>query len=119
MLPWSRPPHGTPSTASNLPHPPLPQSVSRALELLAQDFRLSPTRRQRLFELASGLSYQAIADRNAISLNTVKSEIRGVLGSLGLMCRHEVDHAVVAACARAEDGRSSEDIYAFLRLRME
>jgi len=90
----------------------------RALAKFAAQSPLTPALRTRLLELASGLSYRAIAERNGISLNTVKTEVSATLARLQVSSRHEIEAAVQAARRRARDGASDDDIYELVRLRI-
>jgi len=73
----------------------------------------------RMFELAAGFSDKRIADRNATSHNTVKTQTRHVLSALGISCRHEIKDAVRAAERRAGDGANQDQLLQFLNLRFE
>ena len=93
--------------------------VQEALGRIARDAGLTPALETRLLEIAEGLTYDQIARRHGISVNTVKTEVRVLLQALGAHCRHEIEDAVSAARARAEDGTTAEELYRFLLLRLE
>jgi len=97
----------------------LGSAVLLALNRIARDARLTPCLETRLIEVAAGLTYREIARSHGISVNTVKTEVRALLQALGSHCRHEIEDAVTAARARAQDGTTAEDLYQFLRLRLE
>jgi len=99
--------------------PTLRGPVGVALKRVAQDAGLTTVLEARLMEIAAGLTYGEIARRHGISINTVKTQARILLESLGACCRHEVGGAVKAAQQRAEAGATPEDLYRFLRLRLE
>ena len=95
------------------------ETVQQALQRIARDARLTPCLETRLIEVAAGLTYREIARGHGISVNTVKTEVRALLQALGEHCRHEIEDAVTAARARAEDGATAEELYRFLLLRLE
>ncbi len=97
----------------------LAQPVQRALSCVAHDAQLTPVLELRFMELALGLTYEDIAQEHEISINTVKTEVRILLQSLGARCRHEIESAANAAQLRGEAGATTEEIYHFLRLRFE
>lgn len=90
-----------------------------ALGVIATIYGLAPVARQRLHELAFGLSYKEIATNHGITLNTVKTEVRRLWAVLGIDCRHELDHAVRSAYLRAAAGQSVLEVSDFLLLRLE
>ncbi len=94
-------------------------TVQRALRQIAHDAGLPPVLTKRLLEIAEGLTYQEIARRHDISINTVKTESRILLESLGLHGRCEIEDAARAAGLRAESGADLRGVHAFLRLRFE
>jgi DNA-binding NarL/FixJ family response regulator len=73
----------------------------------------------RLIEIAECSTYEDIARKHGISVNTVKTEVGLVLRALGVRCRHQIEEAVRAAQSRAEAGATVEQICRFLRLRFE
>ncbi len=75
--------------------------------------------RHQLIDIAQGATYSDIAVSYELSINTVKTEIRQLLRRLGVLCRHEIDHAVQSAEARTMDGASADHIDLFLRMRWE
>ncbi|MCH8815082.1 MAG: hypothetical protein IH957_08325 [Chloroflexi bacterium] len=95
----------------------LSTTVEQALLRVADEARLTRVLRQRLIDIARGATYRDIAVSYEISINTVKTEIRHLLRRLGILCRHEIDHAVQSAEARTTDGASAEHIHLFLRRR--
>lgn len=97
----------------------LSTTIERALLRVAEEERLTPALRARLFDIAKGLSYRDIAAENSISINTVKTEIRSLLRNLGVRCRHEIEHAVDTAEIRISEGATEDHIHLFLRLRWE
>ncbi len=94
-------------------------TVAQALLRVAHEERLTPALRARLFDIAHGFSYGDIALHNDISVNTVKTEVRHLLRSLGVRCRHEIEHAVEAAEVRTAEGALEDHIHLFLRMRWE
>lgn len=94
-------------------------SVLEAFRWIGRDTRLTRLLETRLIEIASGLSYDAIAARHQISTNTVKTEARAVYRAIGVRCRHEVESAFDAAIWRSESGATAREVYTFLRLRFE
>lgn len=123
--------HGGFTTVQNGPTPgymhangretgtPLLSGVEEALERIAIKFKLTPVLRIRLFEIALGYSYSEIAAANGITVNTVKTEIGALLRRIGVMCRHEIEHAVWAAYKRCRRGASALELYQFLCIRFE
>ncbi len=93
--------------------------VERVLLALADDAGMTLTLETRLLEVARGLSYRQIADLHDISLNTVKTQVNSVLGSMGVSCCHEIRDASTAAGSRAQAGDSRDEVARFLRLRFE
>ncbi len=93
--------------------------VEGVLLAIAADAGMTPALKTRLVEVASGLSYRRIAELHGISVNTVKTEINAMLGSLGASCCHEIRDAWVAACARVQAGAGEGEIRKFLSLRFE
>lgn len=100
-------------------HAPQSPLVQESLGRIARGARLTPTLETRLLEIAEGLTYDQIARRHGISVNTVKTEVRALLQALGAHCRHEIEDAATAAQARADDGATADDLYRFLLLRLE
>jgi DNA-binding NarL/FixJ family response regulator len=94
-------------------------SVQESLRRVAREARLTPVLETRLLEIAEGLTYDQIARWHGISLNTVKTEVSALLRALGARCCHEIQDAVTAARARADDGASADELYRFLLLRFE
>ena len=97
----------------------LSATVEQALLRVADEARLTRVLRQRLIDIAQGATYSDIAVSYEISINTVKTEIRSLLRRLGVLCRHEIDHAVQSAEARTTQGASAHHIHLFLRMRWE
>jgi DNA-binding NarL/FixJ family response regulator len=95
------------------------EAVQQALRRIANDAGLTPCLEARLIEIAAGLTYREIARSHGIAVDTVKTEVRALLQSLGAHCRHEIEDAVTAARARAEDGATTEELHRFLLLRLE
>jgi DNA-binding NarL/FixJ family response regulator len=93
--------------------------VQEALRRIARGAGLTPCLETRLLEVADGLTYDQIARRHGISVNTVKTEVRALLQALGMHCHHEIEDAVTAARARADDGATADELYRFLLLRFE
>jgi DNA-binding CsgD family transcriptional regulator len=93
--------------------------VEDALLAVASDGGMTPVHTTRLLEAARGLSYRQIADLHGVSLNTVKTEMKSVLGSLRASCCHEIRDASMAAKARVRAGASEDEITEFIRLRFE
>lgn len=102
-----------------LRRPELSATVEQALLRVADEARLTRILRQRLIDIAQGATYSDIAVSYEISINTVKTEIRHLLRRLGVLCRHEIDHAVQSAEARTTHGASAHHIHLFLRMRWE
>jgi DNA-binding NarL/FixJ family response regulator len=94
-------------------------TVERVLLSLAAAAAMTPTLTERLVEVANRLSYREIAALHGISMNTVKTEINAILGSLGASCCHEIRDASVAASARVDAGANEDEIRTFLKLRLE
>ena len=94
-------------------------AVQQTLQRIARHAGLTPCLEARLLEITAGLTYREIARRHGISVNTVKTEVRALLQALGARCHHEIEDAVTAARARAEDGATAEELYRFLLLRLE
>jgi DNA-binding NarL/FixJ family response regulator len=94
-------------------------AVQQAFQRIARHAGLTPCLEARLIEIAAGLTRGEIARRHGISVNTVKTEVRALLRAVGAHCRHEIEDAVTAARARAEDGATAEELYRFLLLRLE
>ncbi len=84
--------------------------VDRALLAIADDRDLAPALKARLCEAATGLSYRQIAGMHGVSLNTVKTQMRTLLGCLGVSCCHEIADAARAAHARAQAGATAEEV---------
>ena len=97
----------------------LTPTVRALLEPIARDAFLTPTLKVRLTDIAEGLTYAEIAHKYDISINTVKTQTRNLLQSLGLSCRHEIEDAMKAAQVRSDDGATTQEVYTFLRLRFE
>ncbi len=95
------------------------EDFRQALWRVVHEAGLTPCLEARLTEITAGLTYEEIARRHGISVNTVKTEVRALLQSLGAHCRHEIEDAVRAAQLRADDGATTDDLYGFLRLRLE
>jgi DNA-binding NarL/FixJ family response regulator len=93
--------------------------VQVSLRRIARRAGLTACLETRLAEIAAGLTYQEIARRHGISVNTVKIEVRALLQALGTHCRHEIEDAVTAAREREEDGATADEVYRFLLLRFE
>lgn len=93
--------------------------VWAALERVAHEAGLTNTLKRRLVEITQGMAYRDIAALHGISINTVRTQARALLQSLGVRSRHEILHAVRAAHLRAEAGATVEELYGFLLLRFE
>ena len=93
--------------------------VERAFLALARSAGLTPKQKQRLIQIARGLTYREIADANAVSVNTVRTEAMQLLQRLGVTCSHGIRDAARAALARRGDGASGEALARFLHLRFE
>lgn len=63
---------------------------------IAEQFQLAPRQRQAVELLLHGLTNKEIADRMAISLNTVKSLFRLVMLKLGVTSRVEIIAKIIA-----------------------
>ncbi len=94
-------------------------AVYDALRRVAEDARLTRVLELRLFEIAEGLRYEEIAGKHGLSMNTIKTQARGLYRAIGVRCRHEVESAIDAAIWRSEAGATVEELYRFLRLRFE
>ncbi len=64
-----------------------------ALRRLGREMGLTPVLEDRLVEVAAELKNRDIADRNGITVNTVKTEIRQILRVFDLCCRHQISRA--------------------------
>jgi DNA-binding CsgD family transcriptional regulator len=93
--------------------------VQQTLRNIGRGAGLTPVSEIRLLEIAEGLTYEQIARKHALSVNTVKTEVGLVLRSLRVRCRHQIEEAVRAAQLRVEAGATAEELDRFLRLRFE
>jgi DNA-binding CsgD family transcriptional regulator len=93
--------------------------VTHVLTRIGTDAGLTPVLRQRLLEVAVGRTYVEISQRNDISINTVKTEVSGLLHSLQVSCRHAIEDAYNAGVLRAEAGADEEELRQFFTLRFE
>ncbi len=91
-----------------------PEEVTTLLAL-GRYYRLTPVQRERLIEMACGLSNAEMAARHDISLNTVKTEVAAVLGSLGLKCRHQLEMLAEQLAYQLAAGDGSRAVAAGLR----
>lgn len=90
------------------------QLTRRALISIADRRGLSSASQEVLLGLAAGLSNRAIADARFVSLNTVKTEVRGILATFRLRRAIDIRHAFVAASLLAQRGADSRRLERFL-----
>ena len=63
-----------------------------ALPDLTYAFGLTPSEAAVVIDICSGYTPQDIADRNNISIHTVRAHLRHCYGKLGVTCREELWH---------------------------
>lgn len=94
-------------------------ALNCAIERMCIQYGLTRAQRERLLDIAAGRTYEKMSEVHRISMNTVKTEVRQLLRSIGVSCRHEIERAVRSAELRAGEGATAEQIQAFLQLRWE
>ena len=90
--------------------PSIGRDIALVLTALASRRRLTPTLQERLLEIASGANNAEIATKHGISLNTVKTEVAGVLLMLHCRCRHQLELAARVAGSELGAGGDREAI---------